>query len=73
MRKGLDVTDINSFASRAKALVMASESEAAARSQYRAILSALTDQQTVSRLFAIAIRGFPGRLGIQRRDVPTPF
>jgi hypothetical protein len=70
VKKDLYVTDINSFASRARAIVMASESEAAARSQYRATLSALTDQHTVSQLFAAEIRSFPGRLGIQHRDVP---
>jgi hypothetical protein len=70
VRKDLAVTDIKTFASGAQGVIMASESEAGARTQYRATLAALTDQQTITRLFADEIHDFPGRLGIQHRDVP---
>ncbi|MBO0755138.1 MAG: hypothetical protein J2P54_04710, partial [Bradyrhizobiaceae bacterium] len=41
VRKDLAVTDINTFASRTQGVIMASETEAGARNQYRATLAAL--------------------------------
>ncbi len=71
IRKDLaDVSDIDSFNIRVKRLVIASESEPAARAQYRTTLTALAGNTTTEALFAHEVRDFPGRLGIQHRDVP---
>jgi hypothetical protein len=65
-----DVGDIESFLHRAARMVLASESEPGARNQYRATLEALAGKQAAAELLAHEIRTFPGRLGIQHRDVP---
>jgi len=52
------------------ATAMASESEPGARNQYRATLEALAGKDATAELLAHEIRTFPGRLGIQHRDVP---
>jgi hypothetical protein len=69
-RELADVTDISSFDARVERLLVASETEPGARDQYRATLAALAGAETTSHLFAHEVRGFPGRLGIQHRDVP---
>jgi hypothetical protein len=71
IRKELaDVTDIDSFNANVKRLVIASESEPGARAQYRRTLTALAGNAATEELFAHEVRDFPGRLGIQHRDVP---
>jgi len=64
------VTDIGSFNAHVERLVVASESEPGARTQYRATLAALAGDDTTANLFAREILSFPGRIGIQHRDVP---
>jgi hypothetical protein len=65
-----EVADIESFRTRAARIVMASESEPGARNQYRATLEALTGKQATAEFLAHEVGTFPGRLGIQHRDVP---
>ena len=50
-------------------VVMASESEPGARRQYLSALSALIGQNATSSVLARETTKFPGRLGIQHRDV----
>jgi hypothetical protein len=64
------VVDIDSFRARAARIVLASESEPGARNQYRATLAALAGKQATAELLAHEVHTFPGRLGIQHRDVP---
>jgi hypothetical protein len=54
---------------RALHIVMASESEPGARHQYIAALEALIGQAQVKSILAHETVTFPGRLGIQHRDV----
>ena len=49
---------------------MASENEAGARSQYLAALDALVGPEGTRSILARETVSFPGRLGIQNRDVP---
>jgi len=65
-----DIGDVESFHGRAGRIVLASESEPGARNQYRATLEALVGKDATAELLAHEIRTFPGRLGIQHRDVP---
>jgi len=65
-----DVGDVESFRARAARIVLASENEPGARNQYRATLEALAGKDATAELLAHEIRTFPGRLGIQHRDVP---
>jgi hypothetical protein len=65
-----DINDIESFHSKVASVVLASESEPGARSQYRATLDALIGTKATAALLARELRDFPGRLGIQHRDVP---
>jgi hypothetical protein len=65
-----DIGDVESFRARATRIVLASESEPGARNQYRATLDALAGKDATAELLAHEIRTFPGRLGIQHRDVP---
>jgi len=65
-----DIGDVESFRARAARIVLASESEPGARNQYRATLEALAGKDATAELLAHEIRTFPGRLGIQHRDVP---
>jgi hypothetical protein len=51
-------------------VVMASENEAGARSQYLAALDALVGPEGTKSILARETVSFPGRLGIQHRDVP---
>jgi len=65
-----DIGDVESFRARAARIVLASENEPGARNQYRATLEALAGKDATAELLAHEIRTFPGRLGIQHRDVP---
>ena len=64
------VDDIESFRASAARVVLASESEPGARNQYRATLEALAGREATADLLEREIHTFPGRLGIQHRDVP---
>jgi len=71
LAKGLaHVTDVEGFASGVTRVVMASTREPAVRSQYVATLRKLIGAEATSRLLAREVGDFPGRLGIQHRDVP---
>jgi hypothetical protein len=65
-----EVADIDSFRTRAARIVLASESEPGSRNQYRATLEALAGTDETAELLAHEVHTFPGRLGIQHRDVP---
>jgi hypothetical protein len=64
-----DIRDIEGFRDVAR-IVLASESEPGARNQYQATMQALLGKEAATALLAREIRTFPGRLGIQHRDVP---
>jgi accessory colonization factor AcfC len=51
-------------------IVMASASEPGARNQYISALEAMLGEQRVQGVLARETISFPGRLGIQHRDVP---
>jgi hypothetical protein len=71
LRRDLDgVSDIETFRVRAMRIVLASESEPGARNRYRAMLNALVGREATEQFLAREIRTFPGRLGIQHRDIP---
>src|SRR5262249_25041757 len=71
LRRALsDVDDVAAFQRRAEHIVRASESERGARNQYRATLNALIGAGPTADLMNRELRTFPGRLGIQHRDVP---
>jgi hypothetical protein len=65
-----EVRDIDSFHARVGRIVLASASEPGARNQYRATLEGLLGKQAAAQLLAREVGDFPGRLGIQHRDVP---
>jgi hypothetical protein len=65
-----DIKDLTSFAARVRRVVLASDSEPGARSQYLATLQQLIGSDASSRLLAREISGFEGRIGVQHRDVP---
>jgi hypothetical protein len=64
------VADLEGFASGVGRVVLASHSEPTARNQYVATLRKLIGTDATSRLLACEVGVFPGRLGIQHRDVP---
>lgn len=68
--KGVDVGDLGQFSQRVSRLVVASASEPGARRQYRDTSAALLGEEATARLFGREVQSFPGRLGIQHRDVP---
>ena len=69
--RGLEgVHDLESFGRRARAVVLASDSEAGARNQYRQTMDALVGPRAAAEIMGREVRTFPGRLGIQHRDVP---
>jgi hypothetical protein len=69
--RGLEgVRDLESFGKRARGILLASESEAGARNQYRQSMDSLIGRQAAADLMRREVRTFPGRLGIQHRDVP---
>src|SRR5262249_30155953 len=65
-----EVTDLKSFGSHVRRLVIATESEAGARKQYLATLNALLGEGAAAAIMAREVRTFDGRMGIQHRDVP---
>jgi hypothetical protein len=65
-----DVTDLDHFSRQVDRLVVASPSEPGARQQYRATVTALLGDPAAEQLFGREVSAFPGRLGIQHRDVP---
>ena len=65
-----EVTELDTFRSRVRRLVIASETEAGARNQYRATLDALIGRDATGEILSREVRTFSGRLGIQHRDVP---
>jgi hypothetical protein len=64
------VNDIETFCVRATKIVLASNAELGARNRYRTTLDALIGRQATEQLLTREIRAFPGRLGIQHRDIP---
>ena len=71
LKRGLDdVHDLETFHKHGPTIVLASESEAGARRQYLQTLEALMGRQGAADLMTSEVRTFPGRLGIQHRDVP---
>jgi hypothetical protein len=64
------VADLDGFAERVAHPVLASSSEAGARGQYLATLHSLLGAHRTSDLLARELGAFPGRMGIQHRDVP---
>jgi hypothetical protein len=64
------VHDLKSFSSGVQRLVIASESEPGARNQYQASLTSMLGKEAAGELMMREVRTFPGRLGIQHRDVP---
>jgi hypothetical protein len=69
-RSATDIEDLAGFAARTGRLVIATESEAAARKQYLATLDKLIGTDARIRLLAREVGTFAGRVGIQHRDVP---
>jgi hypothetical protein len=64
------IEDVEALRARAARIVLASESGPGARNQYRMTLDALVGTDATSELMSHEVRTFPGRLGIQHRDVP---
>jgi len=64
------VTDIATLAERPARIVLASASKPGARNQYRATLESVIGPPAAAALLTHEISTFPGRLGIQHRDVP---
>jgi hypothetical protein len=64
-----DIQSLDDLARRAIRVVMASESEPGARHQYLAALEGLFGQEATKSILARETVTFPGRLGIQHRDV----
>jgi hypothetical protein len=65
-----DISSLADFAASENRLVIATPNEAGARLQYLATLDELIGEEAVARLIAREVADFPGRLGIQHRDVP---
>ena len=70
LRRDLEVADIETFSAHARRIVLASESEPGARGRYRTMLDALIGGEATEALLTREVRTFPGRLGIQHRDIP---
>jgi len=64
------IDDLASFAAGVQRLVLASTSEPSPREAYIATLRQLIGGEATARLLAREIPAFPGRMGIQHRDVP---
>jgi len=62
--------DLAEFATSDLRFVVATPNEAGARRQYIATLDKLLGAEQVANLFTREVEHFPGRLGIQHRDVP---
>ena len=69
-RELADVENVAALQAHAGRLILASESEPGARNQYQATLRALLGPDATADLMSHEVRTFPGRLGIQHRDVP---
>jgi accessory colonization factor AcfC len=65
----LAIQSLEDLARRAVRIVMASESEPGARQQYISALEALIGQEATKSILGRETITFPGRLGIQHRDV----
>jgi hypothetical protein len=65
----IGIQSLNDLARRASRVVMASESEPGARHQYISALEVLIGQEATKSILAHETVTFPGRLGIQHRDV----
>jgi hypothetical protein len=63
------IQGIEDVAPRESRVVMASESEPGARRQYVTALEAMAGAEAARSILAHEVRTFPGRLGIQHRDV----
>ena len=70
LSKSSDVGDLGQFSQQVHRLVVASPSEPGARQQYRDTAAALVGDGATATLFRHELTSFPGRLGIQHRDVP---
>lgn len=68
--KDLDIGDLGQFSRRVGRLIVASPSEPGARQQYRGTSAAVLGAPATATLFNHEVASFPGRLGIQHRDVP---
>src|SRR5262249_1639288 len=64
------VDDVATLRTEARRIILASDSEPGARRQYLATLDALMGADAAAELMSHEIRSFPGRLGIQHRDIP---
>jgi len=64
------VDDLSGFREHVARVVLASPSEPGARNQYRATLDAILGTVAAADVLAHEVAIFPGRLGIQHRDVP---
>jgi accessory colonization factor AcfC len=64
-----DIQSLEDLARSAIRVVMASENEPGARHQYMSALEALIGQEATKSILARETVTFPGRLGIQHRDV----
>jgi hypothetical protein len=64
-----DIQSLDDLARSASRVVMASESEPGARHRYISALEALIGQEATKSILARETVTFPGRLGIQHRDV----
>jgi hypothetical protein len=69
-RQLTNVHDLKGFFTEVQRLVIASESEPGARNQYQASLTSMLGKEAAGELMMREVRAFPGRLGIQHRDVP---
>jgi Bacterial extracellular solute-binding protein len=66
----LGLHSVQDLADRRARVVLATSREAEARQQYLGALSLLAGPETVRQILGNEVTGFPGRLGIQHRDVP---
>ncbi len=66
----LGLHSVQDLADRQARIVLATSQEAGARQQYLDSLSMLASPEAVKEILGHEIVGFPGRLGIQHRDVP---
>jgi hypothetical protein len=64
------VGDLTEFQEHVTRIVLASPSEPGARNQYRATLESVLGPTGAADVLAHEVATFPGRLGIQHRDVP---
>ncbi|MEO1245027.1 MAG: substrate-binding domain-containing protein [Pseudomonadota bacterium] len=70
IRSDSAVKHLDDLAQAGLRLAVATPGEAGARRQYQSTLEALVGMQNSSKILAADIGEFPGRLGIQHRDVP---